>query len=67
MELRRRAIRQFRLFDRRAVNLLAVSRKGRRITHRLRGVKLRAGERHELDAVHCKACGKLLKIPDEGL
>ena len=22
-------------------------------------------ERHELDAVHCKACGKLLKIPDE--
>ena len=24
-------------------------------------------ERHELDAVHCKACGKLLKIPDEGL
>jgi voltage-gated potassium channel len=24
-------------------------------------------ERHELDAVHCKACGTLLKIPDEGL
>ena len=24
-------------------------------------------ERHDLDAVHCKACGKLLKIPDEGL
>ena len=24
-------------------------------------------ERHELDAVHCKACGRLLKIPDEGL
>jgi voltage-gated potassium channel len=24
-------------------------------------------ERHELDAVHCKACGKLLEIPDEGL
>ena len=24
-------------------------------------------ERHEQDAVHCKACGKLLKIPDEGL
>jgi voltage-gated potassium channel len=24
-------------------------------------------ERHELDAVHCKACGKLLKSPDEGL
>jgi voltage-gated potassium channel len=24
-------------------------------------------ERHELDASHCKACGKLLKIPDEGL
>jgi voltage-gated potassium channel len=24
-------------------------------------------ERHELDAVHCKACGERLKIPDEGL
>jgi voltage-gated potassium channel len=24
-------------------------------------------ERHDVDAVHCKACGKLLKIPDEGL
>ena len=32
------------MFDRHAVNLLAVSRKGRRITHRLRGVKLRAGD-----------------------
>lgn len=24
-------------------------------------------QRHDLDAVHCKACGKLLNIPDEGL
>jgi voltage-gated potassium channel len=24
-------------------------------------------ERHDVDAVHCKACGKLLNIPDEGL
>jgi voltage-gated potassium channel len=24
-------------------------------------------ERHDLDAVHCKACGERLKIPDEGL
>jgi voltage-gated potassium channel len=24
-------------------------------------------QRHEHDAVHCKACGHLLKIPDEGL
>jgi voltage-gated potassium channel len=23
--------------------------------------------RHEPDAVHCKACGHLLNIPDEGL
>lgn len=23
--------------------------------------------RHDVDAVHCKACGKLLKIPDEGV
>jgi voltage-gated potassium channel len=23
--------------------------------------------RHDLDAVHCKACGQVLKIPDEGL
>ncbi|XSG82682.1 MAG: potassium channel family protein [Methyloligella sp. ZOD6] len=23
-------------------------------------------QRHEADAVHCKACGELLKIPDEG-
>jgi voltage-gated potassium channel len=23
-------------------------------------------QRHEVDAVHCKACGLLLKIPDEG-
>jgi voltage-gated potassium channel len=23
--------------------------------------------RHEPDAVHCKACGEVLKIPDEGL
>lgn len=22
--------------------------------------------RHDIDAVHCKACGKMLKIPDEG-
>jgi voltage-gated potassium channel len=24
-------------------------------------------QRHDLDAVHCKACGTVLKIPDEGL
>jgi di/tricarboxylate transporter len=35
---------QFRLFDRHAVNLLAVSRRGRRITHRLRSAKLRPGD-----------------------
>jgi len=23
-------------------------------------------QRHELDAVHCKACGQILRIPDEG-
>ena len=35
---------QLKLFDRYAVNLLAVSRRGRRITHRLRSTKLRAGD-----------------------
>jgi di/tricarboxylate transporter len=35
---------QFKLFDRYAVDLLALSRTGRRITHRLRSVKLRAGD-----------------------
>ena len=35
---------QLKLFDRYAVNLLALSRKGRRITRRLRSVKLRAGD-----------------------
>jgi di/tricarboxylate transporter len=38
------SVGQFKLFDRYAVNLLALSRKGRRITHRLRSVKLRAGD-----------------------
>jgi di/tricarboxylate transporter len=38
------SVGQLKLFDRHAVNLLAVSRRGRRITHRLRGVKLRAGD-----------------------
>ena len=37
------SVGQLKLFDRHAVNLLAVSRKGG-ITHRLRGVKLRAGD-----------------------
>ena len=23
-------------------------------------------QRHDVDAVHCKACGELLNIPDEG-
>jgi voltage-gated potassium channel len=23
-------------------------------------------QRHEADAVHCKACGRVLNIPDEG-
>jgi uncharacterized protein with PhoU and TrkA domain len=35
---------QLKLFDRHGVNLLAVSRKGRRIAHRLRSVKLKAGD-----------------------
>jgi di/tricarboxylate transporter len=35
---------QLKLFDRHAVNLLAVGRKGRRIASRLRAVKLRAGD-----------------------
>jgi di/tricarboxylate transporter len=35
---------QLRLYDRRGINLLAVSRKGRRIAHRLRSVKLKAGD-----------------------
>jgi di/tricarboxylate transporter len=39
-----KSVGQLKLFDRHAVNLLAVSRKGRRITHRLRSVKLRAGD-----------------------
>ena len=38
------SVGQLKLFDRYAVNLLALSRKGRRITHRLRSVKLRAGD-----------------------
>ena len=38
------SVGQLKLFDRYAVNLLAVSRRGRRITHRLRSVKLRAGD-----------------------
>ncbi len=35
---------QLKLFDRHGVNLLAVSRRGRRISNRLRTVKLRAGD-----------------------
>ncbi len=35
---------QLKLFDRHGVNLLAVSRRGRRIANRLRTVKLRAGD-----------------------
>jgi di/tricarboxylate transporter len=35
---------QARLYDRYAINLLALSRSGRRITHRLRSVKLKAGD-----------------------
>ena len=38
------SVGQLKLFDRHAVNLLAVSCRGRRITRRLRGVKLRAGD-----------------------
>jgi di/tricarboxylate transporter len=38
------SVGQLKLFNRHAVNLLAVSRKGRRITSRLRSVKLRAGD-----------------------
>jgi di/tricarboxylate transporter len=35
---------QFKLFHRHGVNLLAVSRRGRRIAHRLRAIKLKAGD-----------------------
>ena len=38
------SVGQLKLFDRHGVNLLAVSRRGRRITQRLRGVKLKAGD-----------------------
>jgi di/tricarboxylate transporter len=38
------SVGQLRLFDWHGVNLLAVSRRGRRITNRLRGVKLKAGD-----------------------
>ncbi len=35
---------QLKLYDRHGVNLLAISRRGRQIVHRLRSVKLRAGD-----------------------
>jgi di/tricarboxylate transporter len=38
------SVGQLKLFDQYGVNLLAVSRRGRSIAHRLRGVKLRAGD-----------------------
>ena len=38
------SVGQLQLFDRHSVNLLAVSRKGRRIAHRLRSVKLKTGD-----------------------
>lgn len=38
------SVGQLKLFDRHGVNLLAVSRTGRRIAHRLRSVKLKAGD-----------------------
>jgi di/tricarboxylate transporter len=38
------SVGHLKLFDRYAINLLALSRKGQRITHRLRQVKLRAGD-----------------------
>jgi di/tricarboxylate transporter len=38
------SVGQLRLFDWHGVTLLAVSRRGRRITNRLRGVKLKAGD-----------------------
>jgi di/tricarboxylate transporter len=38
------SVGHLKLFDRHGVNLLAVSRKGRRIAHRLRAVKLKAGD-----------------------
>jgi di/tricarboxylate transporter len=43
-ELVGNSVGQLKLFDRHAVNLLAVSRRGRPITRRLRSVKLRAGD-----------------------
>jgi di/tricarboxylate transporter len=60
------SVGQLKLFDRHAVNLLAVSRRGRRITHRLRGVKLRAGDvvvfRGNLDAMP-ETLGELHCLP----
>ncbi len=44
LELVGSSVGQLKLFDRHGVNLLAVSRRGRRITQRLRGVKLKAGD-----------------------
>ena len=38
------SVGQLRLYDRHGVNLLAVSRSGQRIAHRLRSVKLKAGD-----------------------
>ena len=38
------SVGQLKLFDHHGVNLLAVSRRGRRIAHRLRSVKLKAGD-----------------------
>jgi voltage-gated potassium channel len=36
--------------------------------HKVRFECPRCGlQRHDVDAVHCKACGQILKIPDEGL
>jgi di/tricarboxylate transporter len=48
---------QLKLFDRHGINLLAVSRRGRRIANRLRGVKLKAGDVVVLQ-------GKLATLPE---
>jgi di/tricarboxylate transporter len=57
---------QARLYDRYAINLLALSRSGRRITHRLRAVKLKTGDvlvlRGNLAAMP-EALGELRLLP----
>ena len=57
------SVGQLKLFDRHAVNLLAVSRRGRRITHRLRGVMDFASELRTEKMVTFHKCWRLYIIP----